>query len=54
MQELIEEGEYFSEEAIKIRDPLMYHMYVGRFERNGDIKGDALGMSAFIFQRIDE
>ena len=32
----------------------MYHMYVGRFERNGEIKGDALIMSDFIFQRMDE
>jgi hypothetical protein len=49
LQELIEQGEYFSEEQIKKRDPLMYHMYVGRFQRNADVKGDALIMSDFIF-----
>ena len=29
-------------------------MYVGRFVRNGDVKGDALMMSDFIFQRMEE
>ncbi len=32
----------------------MYHMYVGKYERNADIEGEALVMSAFIFQRMDE
>eukprot|EP00347_Sterkiella_histriomuscorum_P003240 403365050 len=54
MEELIEEGDYFSEEQIKQRDPLMYHMYVGRFQRNADVLGNALIMSDFIFQRMDE
>ncbi|CDW75997.1 UNKNOWN [Stylonychia lemnae] len=29
-------------------------MYVGRFQRNADIQGNALIMSDFIFQRMDE
>ena len=31
----------------------MYHMYIGRFERNADVKGDPLIMSDFIFTRIE-
>lgn len=31
----------------------MYHMYVGRFVRNADVKGDAMIMSDFIFTRLD-
>ena len=29
-------------------------MYVGRFVRNEDVKGDAIMMSELIFQRIGE
>ena len=28
-------------------------MYIGRYERNGDVQGEALIMSDFIFTRID-
>ena len=34
--------------------PLMYHMYVGRFVRNEGTKGDPMIMSDFIVTRINE
>jgi len=37
LKELIKEGEYFSEEEIKSRDPLLHYVYIGRFKRNADI-----------------
>lgn len=32
---MITEGEYFSEEAIKQRQPIIYHIYLGRYLRAG-------------------
>lgn len=29
-------------------------MYVGKYERNAELKGESLIMSDFIFQRMDE
>ena len=54
LQELINEGEYFSESSIKMRHPLLFHMYIGRYERNGDFKPNSLMMTDLCFQRIDE
>ena len=34
LEELIEKGDYFSETNIKMRHPLIYDLYIGRFERN--------------------
>jgi hypothetical protein len=36
LQELIEDPEYFSENDIRRRAPILYHMYVGRFIRGGN------------------
>lgn len=33
--QLIDDGEYFSEDAIKHRQPALYQMYIGRYLRNG-------------------
>ena len=33
--QLIEAGEYFSEESIKQRAPLLHYLYIGRFVRSG-------------------
>ena len=36
---LEKEDDYFEEDAIKLRAPLFYHMYIGRFSnRNKDVK----------------
>ena len=43
-----------SEEQIKIREPLLYHMYIGRFQRNGDCKPDSLMITDIAFQRLDQ
>lgn len=44
LQELIDQQEYFSEEMIRMRDPLMYFLYVGQYKRNN---GKSLNDSAF-------
>ena len=31
LQELIDKEEYFSEEAIKLREPLLYYLYCGQY-----------------------
>ena len=49
LQELIQEGEYFGEDQIKMRHPLVYQMYIGRFQRNGDFKPDCLMMTDICF-----
>ena len=55
---LIEGEEYFEEEMVKIRSPLLYHMYVGRFSnRNADVKlepTNSLDLSKFLFSRMDK
>ena len=53
----MDEDEYFCEEAIMKREPLLYHMYVGRFsDRNGMVKepNTPKDLSKFLFQRIDK
>ena len=35
LEKLMEEGEYFTEEAIRRRQPILYHIYIGRFLREG-------------------
>lgn len=35
LSELIEEGEYFSEEQIKLRHPALHYLYIGRYLREG-------------------
>jgi Coiled-coil domain containing protein (DUF2052) len=37
MKELIN-SEYFEEDEIKMRHPLLYHMYVGRYIRDGNLQ----------------
>ena len=54
LQELIESSDYFEEDNIKMRDPLLYHMYIGRFQRNQDANPDALMMTDIAFQRLDK
>ena len=54
LQELIEHSDYFSEVNIKMRHPLIYHMYIGRFERNEHSgRPQALMMTDIAFQRLD-
>ena len=51
MMVLMEEGEYFSEERVRERDPILYYLYVGRFIRNGDVRGpsaNTIVMSEFL------
>ena len=54
----MEEEEYFEEEMVKIRQPLLYHMYVGRFSnRNPGIRADAFtnkDLSKFLISRMDK
>lgn len=33
LQELIEEGDFFSEESIIRREPILYYLYIGRYLR---------------------
>ena len=41
LQELIESEDRFSEESIRIRDPLLYFLYCGYYERIGqEFKGN--------------
>ena len=57
LQKLIDEDEFFSEDAIKQRDPLLFHMYVGRYsDRNGFLKDPATqnDLSKFLFQSMDK
>ena len=54
LQELIEDSDYFSEENIKMRDPLLYHMYIGRFQRNQDANPGSLMITDIAFQRLDK
>ena len=53
----MEKEEYFEEEAVRMRAPLLYHMYVGRFSnRNGDVKGPQTSdknLSKFLMKRVD-
>ena len=53
----MEKDDYFEEEAVKMRAPLLYHMYVGRFsDRNGDVKGPYTSdrnLSKFLLNRVD-
>ena len=54
---MIEGDDYFSEEFVMKREPMLYHMYVGRFsDRNGGIKESMARpeLSKFIFSRIDK
>jgi len=55
LQEMIEkDDDYFSEESIRSRDPLLYHLYIGRYQRNGDIHGNMNpNLSDVLFQAID-
>ena len=50
----MEEGEYFSEHATKMRDPLLYFMYIGRFKRNGGSYGAPGTIADLTFRRLDE
>lgn len=57
LDQLMDEDEFFTEEAVKQRDPLLYHMYVGRFSnRNSSAKEPMTtkDLSKFLFQRIDK
>ena len=57
LQKLIDEDEFFSEDAIKQRDPLLFHMYVGRFsDRNGSVKDPRtqFDLSKFLFQSMEK
>ena len=53
----MEKDDYFEEEAVKMRAPLLYHMYVGRYsDRNGDVKGPYTSdrnLSKFLLNRVD-
>ena len=54
MKELIN-SDYFEEEEIKMRHPLLYHMYVGRYQRDALSKSgnETKLVQKFLFQRID-
>jgi hypothetical protein len=58
LQKMIEsDDDYFGEEMAKIRQPLLFHMYIGRFSnRNDGVKETATqnDLSKFLFQRIDK
>jgi hypothetical protein len=45
LHQLIEEGDYFSEEAIKSRAPELYHEYVGKYRRTDDETWQNLSLS---------
>jgi hypothetical protein len=54
LQQLIEEGEYFAEEYIKMRDPILYYVYVGKFVRHGkDLAPKDLQLSEMLFNQVD-
>ena len=57
LQKLIDADEFFAEEAIMQREPLLYHMYVGRYSnRNSSVRENMnpKDLSKFLFQRIDK
>ncbi|XP_069739232.1 coiled-coil domain-containing protein 97 [Phaenicophaeus curvirostris] len=40
LRQLIQEGEYFSEEEMRAREPLLYHHYIGRYRGAEPLLGD--------------
>ena len=58
LNKLMEDDEYFEEEMVKMRQPLLYHMYVGRYSnRNSGMRADAFGskdLSKFLMSRMDK
>jgi len=57
LDQLMEEDEYFTEEAVKLRQPLIYHMYVGRYAcRNDGVKhiSSTKDVSKFLFNHMDK
>ncbi|KRX02687.1 hypothetical protein PPERSA_01804 [Pseudocohnilembus persalinus] len=55
LQQLIEEDKFFSEEEIKLREPLLYFLYCGQYTRNNELLDDTqglqCGMLTFLMQR---
>lgn len=45
LQQLIKEGDYFSEDAVKSRAPDIYHEYVGKYKRSADESWRSLSLS---------
>ncbi|NWH82408.1 CCD97 protein, partial [Piaya cayana] len=43
LRRLIQEGDYFSEEAMRAREPLLYHHYIGRYRGAEPLLGDPPG-----------
>ncbi|CAD8153243.1 unnamed protein product [Paramecium pentaurelia] len=55
LQELIDNEEYFSEEQIRMRDPLLYFIYVGQYIRNQNKKPDSnFNLSEILIDQIQK
>jgi hypothetical protein len=48
LQELIEEGEYFSEESIIRRQPAMYYLYIGKYTKEPGPLREGFNMNDFL------
>jgi len=53
LDELLKEGIYFSEESIKIRDPILYQIYVGSNCQKTNKSGNCSTLSKFLFDELD-
>jgi hypothetical protein len=45
LQKLMETGDFFSSENMKIRDPLLWHQYIGKHQKEGEISNKRSGTS---------
>lgn len=58
MQQLIQEGEYFSEDSMKHRDPYLYDQLIGQYlteeEINGQVDKSDLRFSTILLKHMDQ
>ena len=55
MMELMETSDFFNEENIKMMEPLLYYIYIGRYKRNFNVKGTSnFTVKDICLQQLDE
>ena len=55
MMELMEKEDFFNEENIKMIEPLLYYIYIGKYKRNGGVRDTSLlKLSEIGLQAIDQ
>jgi len=43
---------FFTEESIKMRDPVLYYLYVGKFKRHGEEAGKEIALSTMLLDQL--